>query len=360
MIRIFIIGYSANKGGVEAYISNLNDNMDKTKYEIVYSMPEMKIDGKIWRRPVNRHNYLKYRLFWRRFYRENKFDVVYLNTCDIVSIDDLKFAKEAGIPVRIIHSHSSGNQQGIDVKMSLFHRFSEKHSRRVLGKYATLLFACSEVTGNWMYDGRYYKIIKNGINLSKYKFDMEVRHQIRGKHGYQNEKIVGIIGRLVPVKNTFFSLKVLEKAFEMDPTIKAIFIGDGEERTDAELVVRSSGLENRIHFIGAVDNVNEWMSAIDCLLMPSLFEGLPFVLVEAQAAGVPCVVSSAVSEEANLTGLVEYIDLTEDIGVWADKILEACQKKRLDTTQQLIDAGYSITETAKTVSEIIEKSLEKA
>lgn len=359
MIRIFMIGMSTDKGGVEAYITNLCSKLDKEKYEVVFCWPEMQIDGKLWICPSNRHNYLKYVRFWRKFYKENHFDVLYLNTCDVVSIDQLKFAKSAGIPIRIIHSHNTNNQQGIQRKMSSFHQLSERRNRQTLHQYATHLFACSQTAGDWMFDGRAYHIIKNGIQLSKYQFDYEKRVRIREKFGYSEERLVGIIGRLDPQKNTFFAVRILETLLLRD-RIKAVFVGDGEQRFEVETVVKNAGLEQKIRFVGAVDNVNEWMSAIDCLLMPSLFEGLPFVLVEAQAAGLPCVISSAVSEEANLTGLVEYIDLTEETEVWADRILEACQKERLDTTQQLIDAGYSITETAKTVSEIIEKSLEKA
>ena len=130
-----MIGYSANKGGVEAYISNLNENIDHREFEVIYQLPEMIIDGKKWVAPPNRHNYIKYRLFWKRFFRVNHFDALYLNTCDIVSIDPIKFAKHAGIPVRIIHSHSIGTQQGIDREMSLFHRISERRSRQNHAEY---------------------------------------------------------------------------------------------------------------------------------------------------------------------------------------------------------------------------------
>lgn len=356
MIRIFMIGFSNNKGGVEAYISNLCSNLDTRKFEVVYCLPEMNIDGKQWICPPNRHNYIKYVLFWKKFYRENHFDVLYLNTCDIVSIDQLKFAKEAGIPVRIIHSHSTGNQQGVQKKMNLFHRFLEKHNRRCLHKFATNLLACSESAGNWMYDGRDYQIIRNGIQLSKFLYDTKKRFEIRHTFGYTDEVLVGIIGRLAPEKNCFFALKILEKLLKRE-NIKAVFIGEGEQRIGLEEEASNSGLEHKIKFVGAVDNVHEWMSAIDCLLMPSLFEGLPFVLVEAQAAGLPCVVSSTVSQEANITGLVRYIALEEDAKVWANIIRESIQETRKNSQQTLIDAGYSILSMAQTVSKIIETEI---
>lgn len=356
-IRIFMVGYSHNKGGVEAYISNLVGSMDNTKFEIIYKMPEMVIDGKKWIAPLNRHNYIKYRLFWRKFFSENKFDVLYLNTCDVVSIDDLKFAKRAGIPVRIIHAHNTGNQRSIGTSLSLFHQLSEKMSRNNLEKFATHFFACSKSAGDWMFDGREYRVIKNGINLSNYQFSNSYRIDIKEKNSIMSRKTVGIIGRLSPQKNPLFSVGVLESLLNNKDDFYAVFIGDGEMRAEIQQQIIDKGLDNKVQLIGAVDNVNEWLSAVDCVLMPSLFEGLPFVLVEAQAAGLHCVVSSAVSQEANITGLVEFVSLDEDKETWAKKVLDACEQPRVDVSQKLTDAGYSIEDTAKTVSEIIENML---
>lgn len=359
MIRIFMIGYSSNKGGVENYIENLCGHLDKTKFEIVYKDDQIVIGGVTWMCPKNRHNYLKYRIFWHKFYKANKFDVVYYNTCDVVSIDQLKFATNAGIPVRIIHAHSAGNQQNLQQKMSLFHRISEYRSRQSLRQCATHFFACSKVAGNAMFDGIKYRIITNGIDLYKFKYSEEKRIKCREIHQIKSEILIGCVGRLSLVKNPLFSIEILSSLLKTDPNIKLVMIGNGELYEDIVKEIKTKNIQNNVILTGAVDNVNEWMSALDCLLMPSLFEGLPFVLVEAQAAGLPCVVSAAVSREANLTGIVEYLELTERTDIWANKILEACRKERLDTTQQLIDAGYSVKDTARLVSSIIETAVEE-
>ena len=358
-MRVFMIGMSTDKGGVEAYIQNLCGSVNEQDVEIVYHWPEMRINGKTWICPRNRHNYLKYWLFWTRFYRENKFDVVYLNTCDIVSIDPLKFAKAAGVPVRILHSHNTGNQQGIGKKMSDFHRWSEKQNRKHLYAYSTHLFACSKSAGDWMFGDRPYKIIKNGIHISKFAFSETTQRAIRERFGMGDGPVVGIIGRLDPQKNPLFTVRIAEAAIRKNENATFVFIGDGELRPEVQSAIETAGIGEQVKLVGAVDNVQEWMSAIDCILMPSLFEGLPFALVEAQAAGLPCVVSMAVSEEANITGLVAFIPLEEAPEVWAEKVLEACQKERKDVRQKLIDAGYSIEDTAKTVFQTIEKSLGK-
>ena len=356
-IRIFMIGYSPYKGGVESFASNLVENMDSSRFEVIHKMPKMIIDGKKWEAPLTRHNFIKYYFFWKRFYRQNKFEIIYLNTCDVVSTDQLKFAKHAGIQVRIIHAHSSGIQQALCKNLSFFHKISEKMSRKKLDKYATHFFACSKSAGDWMFDDRKYKIIYNGVKLSDYIFSEHNRKELRKGYGYSSEKIIGVIGRLSPVKNLEFAIDIIEHAVNLSPQCKGVFIGDGELRDYLQSQIIRKGLDNKIQLIGAVDNINEWLSAVDCILMPSLFEGLPFVLVEAQAAGLHCVVSSAVSQEANITGLVEYVSLDEDKETWAMKVLDACEQPRVDVSQKLIDAGYSIENTAKTVSKIIEESL---
>ncbi len=347
-----MIGYSGNKGGVETYIDQLTAALPQ--YDIIYSLPVMMIDGKVWRRPTNRHHYLSYRLFWHRFFRENHFDVLYYNTCDVVSIDMLRFAKKAGIPIRIIHSHNSGIQQAIGTKLSFFHRLTEQYNRKVLDRYATHFFACSRVAGDWMFGGRPYTVIKNGIRISEYSYSEEKRKTIRKSLGLKDELLVGIIGRLSLSKNPSFSVKVLQTVIQKDPTANAVFLGDGELRQQAVKAVHDAGICDRVRFLGNVDNVNEWMSALDVLLMPSLFEGLPFVLVESQAGSLPCVVSSAVSKEADLTGLIRFVSLEETAETWAECILQCRTQPRFDTKQCLIEAGYSIENTARIVSSILQ------
>lgn len=355
MIRIFMVGMSTDKGGVEAYIRNLSGFLSDEKYEIVYAWPVMHIDGKIWECPENRHNYYKYVKFWKRFFKENHFDVIYYNACDIVSVDLLKFAKQAGVPVRIIHSHNTENQ----MKLNMFHRITEKRNRKSIEKIATNLLACSDDAGYWMFPGKNFTVIKNGIDYSKYRYQLGNRTECRKSIDVANDYLVGCIGRLDPQKNPLMSVEIMKEISKLNANTKFVFLGDGELHSQVEQRIKEYKLEDRIILLGARDDANKWYSALDCLLMPSLFEGLPFTLVEAQAAGLSCVVSNTVSSDANITGLIEYIDLNQSTKVWAEYILEACKKKRVETKEQLIREGYSIQDTAKQVDKIIQTSLEK-
>ena len=349
MIKIFMVGFSTDKGGVESYIANLCSCLDNREYEVIYCWPEMEIDGRKWICPKNRHHYIKYHQFWRSFFRVNHFDVLYYNTCDIVSIDMLRFAKKAGISVRIIHSHSTGIQQ----RMNRIHWCTEKWNRKILHKYATHLFACSQLAGQWMFGDRCFEIIKNGIDLSKYRYCENYRNKYRQELGLKDEFVIGCVGRLSKEKNLLLAVDVLEKIQERRKDVALVLAGEGDMKESLQMAVRDKGVEQAVYFLGSRDNIHELMSAIDCLMMPSLFEGLPFVLVEAQAAGLSCVVSKNVSKEADLTGLVDFVGLDEALSVWEEKLLQAENRVRKDTTECITQQGYSMVNTAEKVAAII-------
>ena len=354
--RIFMIGYSSDKGGAESYIRNI---CEKLMYDldIVYHLPEIEIDGKNWVLPPNRHNIFKYRRFWKRFFSENHFDVVYFNTCDIVSIDILRFAKNADIPVRIMHSHSTGNQFPRKGLWGVIHRIMETQSRKSLDKFATDLLACSKSAGDWMFDGRPYTIIKNGIDINTYRFSETKKGKIVASLKKSSKPVIACIGRIEGQKNPFFSLEVFREICKADNFAQCLFIGDGADRKEVEKRVRDFGLSDRILFTGPIDNVNEWLSYVDCILMPSVFEGLPFALIEAQAAGIHSLVSDTVSTESNITGLVEYKSLADPAHSWAERVLHLAQMPRTDVSEKLAEAGFSIKNTAETVKYIIESRL---
>lgn len=349
-----MIGFSTDKGGVESYIKNISQEL-QDEFEIILHWPTMTIDGRNWIIPRNRHNPLKYRRFWRRFFRENHFDAIYFNTCDIVSIDPLRFARQAGIPVRIIHSHNTGNQVERGGLLGFIHKLQERHSRKVLHKYATDLLACSKSAGDWMFGSRKYMLIKNGIEIEKYKFSNQKYQAISSQLKSSGHPVIACLGRLDSQKNPFFSLDVFKEICQLNPEAQCLFIGDGEHRAQLEAMVGDAALSDRIIFTGPIDNVDQWLSYVDCLLMPSLFEGLPFALVEAQAAGIRSLVSDTVSLEANLTGLVEYMSLDCSKTQWAERVLALAAMPRKEVSDKLIEAGYSIQHSAKFVKQILSK-----
>lgn len=364
-ITVLMIGITETAGGVESYIMNLYRNIDRSKFQfyfikrrnskLAYESEIENLGGIIIENCPSRHDVFDYYRFYKSLFKKIRFDAVYYNTCDIMSMDFLIFAKKANVRIRIIHAHSTKNM----IEQNFYHKISEKWCRKHLHKYANCYFACSKNAGNWMFNDIDYKIIPNGIDISKYHFNIKKRLKCRKELGINEEKLISCVGRLSETKNLFFAIDIEEQLIEIEPQAKLVLIGAGELENELKNLVIEKGLQDKVIFTGAVDNVYEWMSAIDCLIMPSLFEGLPFVLVEAQAAGLKCIVSSNVSNEANITGLVEYLDLEEGAKKWAERALISCDEERINVDQKLIDKGYSIQTTANTISKMIENSLIK-
>lgn len=352
-IKVFMIGMSPNKGGVETYITNLCQHLDKEKYEIIYCLPEMDIDGRHWTCPKNRHNYFSYKRFWTEFFKVNYFDVIYYNACDIVSIDMLKFAKKAGVKVRVIHAHSTDNQ----INMKFYHKIFETYNRKYISNYANLLFACSENAGKWMFPNDKFTVIKNGIDIKHFSYNVSKKVELQNEFGFTSKYTIGYLGRLGSEKNPLRTIKIMEAVMDKNIEVDGVIVGDGEYRKDLIDAIEQSKHKNRIHYVGPRNDAYKWYSLFDCLIMPSLFEGLPFTLVEAQTAGLPCVVSSTVSKEADITGTLDFVSLDSDDEIWAEHILDSLKKDRFVNEEKLIKSGFSITDTAENVDGFITEIL---
>lgn len=364
MIKVLVIGYSNNKGGVETFIKNVftNMNRDNMEFHFTTSQPignnyEVLLEsGAIIHDVIeNRHNPIKYYKFWTKFFKENKFDVIYYNTCDIVSIDMLIFAKKAGVNTRIIHSHSSG----IQFELNAFHKIEERCSRRMLKKYVTNFWACSDVAGRWMFGNRKYKIIKNGINLERFHFNETLRNKKRQEFKLTDEdKVIVLVGRIEDVKDPLRALNIIEQYSLIRKNIKLFYVGTGVLEDTLKNEISNKNLNN-VSVLGSRDDVAEIMMASDVFLMTSKFEGLPFVLVEAQATGLPCVVIDNVSSESKITDLVEFVEKDADLDIWASKLDAALSRKidREDYSAIVANEGFDIRNTAKMIEDFIKKNV---
>lgn len=364
MIKVLVIGYSNNRGGVETFIKNVFTNMNRdnlefhfTTFQPIGNNYEALLEGGAVIHSVveNRHNPIKYYKFWTRFFRENKFDVILYNVCDIVSIDLLKFSKKANVPVRVIHSHSSGLQ----FELNAFHKIEERFSRRVLDKYATHFWACSDVAGRWMFDNIEYKIIKNGINLERFHFNETLRKKKRQEFELTDEdKVIILVGRIEDVKDPLRALSIFEQYSSIRKNIKLFYVGSGVLEDTLKNEISKKNLNN-VSILGSRDDVAEIMMASDVFLMTSKFEGLPFVLVEAQATGLPCVVIDNVSFESKITDLVEFVENDADLDVWASNIDVALSRKinREDYSTIVANEGFDIRNTAKMIEDFIKDNV---
>lgn len=353
-----ILGMSPRVGGVETYIMNCLKNIDRSRFEfyfpyyteISYREELIELGGKLLKINASRHNPVHYVKYVNRLFEQIGFDAVYYNTCDIMSMDMIMFGKKHGVPVRIIHSHNSSNI----VKPNLLHYFTEKWCRKHLDEYATKLLACSKVAGDWMFGGRTFEIVNNGIDVVKFTFSQKSRQQKRDELGLKDKFVIGFVGSIWDQKNPLFLIDLFKHVHEREPNAVLLVIGDGELRKEMQNRVEAMNLSKEVRFLGVRSDVPQLMCAMDHFVLPSKFEGLPFVLVEAQCSGLSCTTSNNVSIESDLTGEVNFLHLDSPMDEWVEKIINSKSAYRREEYPRIIaEKGYDI----KTTTNLIESYL---
>ena len=285
---------------------------------------------------------------WSRSYRDEvrsffishpEYKIVHVHQ-DCLSSVILQCAEEAGVPVRISHSHAASQDKNLKYLIKLYYR-------RKIPRYATDLLACSHAAGDFMFPGCSYQIMKNAIEVDRFTYNSAVRKKIRDEFGFDDKIIIGHIGRFSPQKNHSFLIQVFAECLKREPEARLLLVGDGELRSDAEKQVKESGIEDKVLFTGVRGDVEELLQAMDVFLFPSLYEGLPVTMIEAQASGLPCVISDQVPEECIITNdLVKIQSLKNPADVWADIVLEQAAQKRVDHSEEVKISGYDVKDAA--------------
>lgn len=262
---------------------------------------------------------IKVYLNLKRLLKEKRYDYVHIHadTANKLLVSGLA-AKHAGVSV-IFHSHSSGiDGSNRRVKM-LLHRIC----RRGLKSIGSQFVACSDYAAEWMYPGvDYVTIINNGVELDHFRFDSDTRTRIRESLNYKNEIVAGHVGRFLYQKNHEYLIHIMKKVKENNLNIKMLLVGEGDQKERIEQLSKEMNVDDRILFYGIADNVNELMQAMDIFLLPSHFEGLPIVGVEAQAAGLPVIFSNEITPDARLIDNVIFLPIDSDsLNDWVNGIV---------------------------------------
>ena len=303
----------------------------------------------IFRLPKRKDGYIRYRKWLDAFFKENASNYVAIHWCgcSLTSISPIYYAKKYGIPIRIVHTHSS-NTHGLHNK--IFHYLN----RYRISSISTHAMACSDVAAKYFFRGtkleKQCAVVKNGIDLDFFQFDLQKRLDMRNQLGISDEFVIGHVGRFTKVKNHNFLLDVFVEIIKQRKAL-LLLIGEGEIMDEIKVKVLNLGLQNSVRFLGVCDNVNDILQAMDCFLFPSFYEGLPFALVEAQAAGLPIYTSTNVSSEVNITNNVTFISLEKDAKFWASEIL-SLEFARIKVNDKIIKKGYSIKDTVDFLEEV--------
>lgn len=289
----------------------------------------------------------------KKFLRENAYDVVHIHSGSTsVLAEGAYAAKRAGVKKIIVHSHCAAE------KITLKHNIVKFIAGFVLNRCPTHYVACSLVAGQSKFSDKIVLdkliILKNGVDLSTFAFNGGVRLDMRKKLGFADDEIVlGHVGRFSYQKNHAFLLSVLKVLIEGDAKARLLLIGSGETMDDVVRESRLQGLYDSITFAGNVNNVNDYLQAMDVFLLPSRFEGLPIVGVEAQAAGLPCIFSDKITNEVNLTKNVCYLPIDGDSApAWARQALSFSALERVDNAAVLKESGFDVNDTAEKLRQI--------
>ena len=353
-MRVLQVVTHMNRGGLETMLMNYYRHIDRSKVQFDFlTHRENRCDyddeieilgGKIYRLPTLNPWSIKYRRALSDFFaKHSNYKVVHVHQ-DCMSSVILKEAAKHNIPMRIAHSHNSNQDKNIKYLVKLFYR-------HYIPRYATKLFACGEKAGKWMFRGANFEIMNNAIDSQMYVFNDAKRQEQRNYLKIDQTCIlIGHVGRFSYAKNHSFLIDVFEKVCNKVEA-KLLLVGDGQLCKQIKNKVNALNLSDRVIFTGVRDDVSDLMQAMDVFLFPSIYEGLPVTLIEAQASGLPCIISDKVPIECKKTDLVEQIALKEDAENWANEIIKFVQTKRRNTYDDIKNSGFDIRENAKKLQE---------
>lgn len=353
-LRILHIVTYMGRGGLETMLMNYYRNIDREQIQFDFLVHRKEcadyddeiesLGGKIYRLPRLNPWSPKYIKELNDFFEKHKeYKIVHCHL-DCMSSIPLRAAKKAGIPIRIAHAHSSNQDKDIKYIPKLYFK-------RKIPMEATHLFACSKSAGQWMFGQSDVQVLPNAINAVQYEFDDKIRYKIRNQLGVEGSYVLGHVGRFSSVKNHTFLIDVFEQLKKVETNVKLLLVGDGEKYSDIQEKVKNKGLSENVIFLGLRSDVNLIMQAMDVFLLPSLYEGLPVTMIEAQAAGLPCIISDRVPIECKITDLVYQVALDESLEVWVEKILGLKKVKRESITKIIKVSGYDIYESVKVLQE---------
>ena len=349
--RILHVVTYMGRGGLETMIMNYYRHIDRSKvqfdflvhrdFRADYDDEIESMGGRIYRSPRLvpwSKSYLKTLEHFFRVHPEYK--IIHVHQ-DCLSSVILKVAKKCGIPVRIAHSHNSNQDKNLKYILKLFYK-------QFIPTYATQLFACGEEAGQWMFNGAPFRVVNNAIDTEQYAYDSQRDCEIRNVLQIsQDAFVVGHVGRFNSVKNHSFLLDVFAEVNRHNENSVLLLVGDGDLRREMEQKAKSLGIANRVIFTGIRSDVPDLMQVMDCFAFPSLYEGIPVTLIEAQAAGLPCIISDGVPMECAKTNLVQCVPLSEGVNAWTEAILKNENTPRRDTKEEITAVGYDIRANAQ-------------
>lgn len=361
MIRILeVFREPIANGGQESFLMNMYRNIDRTKIQMDFMTPftcdnpTLKdeiicMGGQVFTYDhtfgVNNNHAFKKSI--TDFLRNHVYTTIHIHSGSTYALmEGAKIAKKYGVKNIIVHSHCGGFA---NIKYYMIKTLSTYP----LMKYPTHYCACSKLAAEWKFpkkivENGLYSIIKNAIDLKRFRYDEKQRNEYRTQFGFHGKFVIGHIGRFAVQKNHSFLIDIFEQIALKRSDAELVLVGDGELKKEIERKVLDKKLVDRVKFLGLRHDIPELLNMMDAFVLPSFFEGLPVVGVEAQATGLPVFCSDRVTREFPMRELSYFMSLEEAPEKWAHEIIDTCSRlKRYGTTNEMIDAGYEIKSAAK-------------
>lgn len=352
-IRILQCVNDMHRAGLETMLMNYYRNIDRSKiqfdflthrpYKSDYDDEIISLGGKVYYAPrLYPQNYPKYFKWMKEFFKNHPEYKIVHSHIDVMSYLPLLAAKKNNIPIRIAHSHSTSIDR--DIKYLMKRYFKSK-----IKKVATHNLACGERAGQFLFKDNHFDIIPNAVDAQKFYFDKDIRHKKRKELGLENKFVIGHVGRFCYPKNHKFLIDIFNEVIKKDESATLLLVGIGENYDKIKNYVLDLQLNNNVIFLGNRADTNELYQAMDVFVLPSIFEGIPLVGVEAQFADLPCVFSDAVSDEVQFNDKVQYISLNENLNRWAETILKYKSDKRKKDRKAIKNSNYDIKNAHSTL-----------
>lgn len=362
-IRVLHVLNCLNCGGAETMIMNLYRiiNRRKIQFDFIVHVTDkcdyddeiLKMGGKIYHIPqFCGKNYFQYKKAWSMFLESHhEYKIIHGHLRSTASIY-MSIAKKYGC-ITIAHSHSTCSRG------NMLEQFIKNFLQLPIRYIADYLFACSDEAGKWLFGGKSakannYRVIKNAIDVEKYAFDEGKRNKMRKELNIQNKFVVGHVGSFTPPKNHRFLIEVFYEICKKNENAILLLIGDGKLRMQIEKQIRVLGVQDKAILTGVVSNVNDYMQAMDVFVFPSLFEGLPLAVVEAQASGLPCIISDVITDEVHVTPKIQPVSLSKRADEWADIVVSVKNLDRADVKHIIEKSGFDIREAVEKLASFYE------
>lgn len=375
MINVLVVVGSMGVGGNERFVLNLVKFLNRKEFNIdlliysddglnqeFYEQAKSNVRCLYLLQHKNENKYkalIRELLYTRKLVKEKSYDIIHCNSCSLLgllrTVVPVKICSTAKI---IAHSHNSGNENG-----KLINKLARGFLKLILSCSIDVGFTCSDLAGRSKYTEKFmntsrYIVINNAVECEKYDFNAKIREELRTEIDADSDTIVlGNVGRMDDQKNQKFLLDIVYKMKKRGIKVKLIVVGDGYKRESITEKIEELDLFKDVYLLGVRQDVNELYNMMDVFMLPSLYEGFPFVLIEAQLNGLPCIVSDTVSRTVDVTNNIIFLPLDVAHDKWIDAI-KASNKKRLDKSQlMIIREKYDVSKEIEKISKIYKKLL---